>query len=58
MVLAAYTRRPTAEEKALLLEELGGPSVPGDRDGEPAQRRRYEDVYFALITSTEAVTNH
>jgi hypothetical protein len=51
MMLAAYTRRPTAEEKALLLEHLGHA-----RGRE--QKRVYEDLYFALITSTEAVTNH
>jgi hypothetical protein len=55
MMLAAYTRRPTAEEKALLLEHLG--PARGQALGKD-QRRAYEDLYFALITSTEAVTNH
>jgi hypothetical protein len=49
MFLAAYSRAPTAEEKALLLPEL-------ERAGR--NRRAYEDVFFALCTSTEAVTNH
>ena len=51
MMLAAYTRRPTAEERRQLLAPLG------DAHGKE-QRRAYEDLYFALITSTEAVTNH
>jgi hypothetical protein len=49
MFLAAYARPPTAEEKALLLPAL-------ERAGR--NRRAYEDVFFALCTSTEAVTNH
>jgi hypothetical protein len=51
MLLAAYTRRPTAEEAAFFLEHLKGGR---GRD----ERRAYEDLYFALLTSTEAVTNH
>jgi hypothetical protein len=54
MMLAAYTRRPTAEEKAMLLGPLARVATARERE----QRRAYEDLYFALITSTEAVTNH
>jgi hypothetical protein len=46
MMLAAYARKPTAEEKATLLEEVG------------REPRAWEDLFFALITSTEALTNH
>jgi Protein of unknown function (DUF1549)/Protein of unknown function (DUF1553) len=49
LYLAAYARRPTAEERAPLLEYLRG-----HRNG----RAAYEDIFFALITSTEAITNH
>jgi hypothetical protein len=49
LYLAAYTRRPTAEERAPLLEYLRN-----HRNG----RAAYEDVFFALLTSTEAITNH
>jgi hypothetical protein len=49
MFLAAYTRRPSAEERAPLLSYLRN-----HRNGKGA----YEDVFFALVTSTEAVTNH
>jgi hypothetical protein len=46
MMLAAYARKPTDEEKATLLEEVG------------REPRAWEDLFFALITSTEALTNH
>jgi hypothetical protein len=49
LYLAAYARRPTAEERAPLLEYLRN-----HRGG----RAAYEDVFFALLTSTEAITNH
>jgi hypothetical protein len=49
LYLAAYTRRPSAGERAPLLEYLRG-----HRNA----RAAYEDVFFALLTSTEAVTNH
>jgi hypothetical protein len=48
MYLAVYTRLPRPEERAFLLEHL--------RQAE--DRRAYEDIYFALLTSTEAITNH
>jgi hypothetical protein len=48
MFLAVYSRRPTSEERTLLAESL--------RRADP--RRAFEDIYFALLTSTEAVTNH
>jgi hypothetical protein len=51
MMLAAYTRRATPEEKALFTERLANLNGKGER-------RAYEDLYFALLTSTEAVTNH
>jgi hypothetical protein len=53
MFLAAYARPPSAEEKALLLPALE--RAAGNRR---AAERAYEDVFFALCTSTEAVTNH
>jgi hypothetical protein len=49
MFLAVYTRHPTADERHQLLaylKEQGG------------ARAAYEDLYFALLTSTEAITNH
>jgi hypothetical protein len=49
LFLAAYTRRPSAEERAPLLAYLRS-----HRNAKAA----YEDVFFALLTSTEAVTNH
>jgi hypothetical protein len=49
MFLAVYTRRPSAEEREPLLEYV--------RDRRNA-RQAYEDIYFALLTSTEAITNH
>lgn len=49
MFLAVYTRRPAAEERAPLLQYL--------RDQRNA-RAAYEDLFFALLTSTEAITNH
>jgi hypothetical protein len=51
MMLAAYARPATAAEAALLLPEL-------DRAGRARERAAYEDLFFALLTSTEAVTNH
>jgi hypothetical protein len=47
MMLAAYARLPTSEEKAALL-----PHLPGDSE------EAYEDLFFALLNSTEALTNH
>jgi hypothetical protein len=49
LYLAAYARRPTAEERAPLLAYLRS-----QNNG----RAAYEDVFFALLTSTEAITNH
>jgi hypothetical protein len=49
LFVAAYTRRPTAEERAPLLDYL--------RSHRNA-RAAWEDVFFALVTSTEAITNH
>ena len=49
LYLAAYSRRPTAQERAPLVEY-----VKSQRNG----RAAYEDVFFALVTSTEAITNH
>ena len=51
MFLAVYSRPPTAEEKDLFLPTLSTPQAARDR-------RAYEDLFFALITSTESVTNH
>jgi Protein of unknown function (DUF1549)/Protein of unknown function (DUF1553) len=51
MFLAVYSRPPTAEEKDLFLPTLMTPQAARDR-------RAYEDLFFALITSTESVTNH
>jgi hypothetical protein len=47
LFLAVYTRRPTIAERAALLAGLGG-----------ANRRAWEDLFFALVVSTEAITNH
>ena len=49
LYLAAYARRPTAAERAPLVEY-----VKSQKNG----RAAYEDVFFALCTSTEAITNH
>jgi hypothetical protein len=49
MFLAAYARRPTADEAARL-----GAWLEAQGDGKAA----YEDLYFAMLTSTEFVTNH
>jgi hypothetical protein len=49
LFLAAYTRAPRPDERALLLGHVAGQG--GDR-------RAWEDVYFSLLTSAEAVTNH
>jgi hypothetical protein len=49
LFLAAYTRKPTAEERAPLLEYLRA---------QKNARAAWEDVFFALVTSTEAITNH
>jgi hypothetical protein len=51
MFLAVYSRPPSPEEKDLFLPTLMTPQAARDR-------RAYEDLYFALITSTESVTNH
>ena len=51
MFLAVYSRPPTAEEKDTFLPALMSPQAAKDR-------RAYEDLYFALLTSTESVTNH
>ena len=48
MFLSTYTRPPTDAEQALLLPALK------DQGG----RGAYEDLYFALLTSTEMLTNH
>jgi len=49
LYLAAYARKPSADERAPLLEYLRN-----HRNG----RAAYEDLFFALLTSTEAITNH
>jgi hypothetical protein len=49
MMLAAYARHPSADEKAALVQQL---HAAGDGDA------AYEDLFFALINSTEALTNH
>jgi hypothetical protein len=51
MMLAAYGRKATEEEQARFLPRL----PPGDG---PAEQRPYEDLFFALTISTEALTNH
>jgi hypothetical protein len=48
MFLSTYTRPPTDAEQARLLPALK------DQGG----RSAYEDLYFALLTSTEMLTNH
>jgi hypothetical protein len=48
MFLSTYTRPPTDAEEAHLLPALK------DQGG----RAAYEDLYFALLTSTEMLTNH
>ncbi len=47
LFLAAYTRRPSVDER----REFGADLKLGGR-------RAYEDLFFALLTSTEAITNH
>jgi hypothetical protein len=47
MFLTVYTRPPTEAEQARLL-----PLLRGDRP------RPYEDLFFAMLTSTEMLTNH
>ena len=49
MFLTTYTRPPTEAEQARLLPELGNG---------PGGRAAYEDLFFALLTSTEMLTNH
>jgi hypothetical protein len=49
MFLTTYTRLPTEAEQARLLPVLG--------QG-PGSRAAYEDLFFALLTSTEMLTNH
>jgi hypothetical protein len=51
MMLAAYARKATEREKTLFLDKL--PAGDG-----PAERRAYENLFFALTISTEALTNH
>jgi hypothetical protein len=46
--LATYTRPPTASEQERLLPPLAADHSP----------RGYEDLFFALLTSTEMLTNH
>jgi hypothetical protein len=46
--LTAYARPPTPEESARLLPALGA----------GAERAAWEDLFFALLTSTEMLTNH
>ena len=50
LFLAAYARRPTPDELALFRAQV--------KAAGPAARKSYEDAFFALLTSTEAVTNH
>ncbi|HEY0710527.1 MAG TPA: DUF1549 domain-containing protein [Polyangia bacterium] len=50
MFLAATTRKPRPEERALFRAALDVP--PRE------QARAYEDAFFALLVSTEATTNH
>ncbi len=47
--LTTYTRLPTDAEQARLLPAL---------DRGPGSRAAYEDLFFALLTSTEMLTNH
>jgi uncharacterized protein DUF1549/uncharacterized protein DUF1553 len=49
MFLAVYSRLPTSDER----QRLGG-YLRDQGNGRPA----YEDVFFTLLTSTEAITNH
>jgi hypothetical protein len=49
MFLSVYTRPPRDDERRRLLAYLHE-----QKDG----RAAYEDVFFALLTSTEAITNH
>jgi hypothetical protein len=49
MFLTVYTRLPTTTERQRL---LGGLRADGN------SRAAYEDLFFALLTSTEAITNH
>jgi hypothetical protein len=49
LFLAAYARTPSAEERAPLVAYLRNHG-----NG----RAAYEDLFFALLTSTEAITNH
>ena len=49
MFLTTYTRPPTEAEQARLLPSLGKGS---------GARGAYEDLFFALLTSTEMLTNH
>jgi hypothetical protein len=49
MFLSTYTRLPTEAENVKLLPQLGKG---------PGARAAYEDLFFALLTSTEMLTNH
>ena len=51
MMLVAYGRKASEAERAALAAQL--PAGDG-----PADRRAYENLFFALTTSTEALTNH
>jgi hypothetical protein len=48
--LTAYTRPPTEDEAARFLPSLGA--------GNSGDTVAYEDLFFALLTSTEMLTNH
>ena len=50
-MLVAYARKATPAEQAAFVGHL-------PRGDGPAERRPYEDLFFALTTSTEALTNH
>jgi hypothetical protein len=49
LFLATLTRRPTADERQPLLDYLRA---------QRGSRAAYEDLFFALVTSTEATTRH
>lgn len=51
MMLAAYGRKANVHEKETFLKDL----LPGDG---AVERKAYQNLFFALITSTEALTNH
>jgi hypothetical protein len=49
LFLAVYGRFPTPDERMRYGEHLAAA---------PTARARYEDLFFALLTSTEMITNH